>query len=57
MYPSLRNIEQYLTRWVMKKYKRYQGHKRRARKWLGGVRKREPKLFVHWRLGLGSPIG
>lgn len=57
MYPSLRNIEQYLTRWVMKKYKRYQGHKRRARKWLGCVRKREPKLFVHWRLGLGSPIG
>ena len=57
MYPYLRNIEQYLTRWVMRKYKRYQGHKRRARKWLGCVRKREPKLFVHWRIGLGSPIG
>ena len=47
MYPYLRNIEQYLTRWVMRKYKRYQGHKRRARKWLGCVRKREPRLFVH----------
>jgi RNA-directed DNA polymerase len=57
MYPFLRNIERYLTRWVMRKYKRYQGHKRRARKWLGCVRKREPKLFVHWRIGLGSPIG
>lgn len=57
MYPYLRNIEQYLTRWVMRKYKRYQGHKRRARKWLGCVRKREPKLFVHWRIGLGSSIG
>lgn len=57
MYPFLRNIEQYLARWVMRKYKRYQRHKTRAKKWLGRVRKREPKLFVHWRLGLGSPIG
>ncbi len=57
MYPFLRNIERYLIRWVMRKYKRFQGHKQRAKKWLGSVRKREPKLFVHWRLGLGSPVG
>jgi len=57
MYPFLRNIEGYLIRWVMRKYKRFQGHKQRARKWLGCVRKREPRLFVHWRLGLGSPVG
>lgn len=57
MYPFLRNIERYLTRWVMRKYKRYRGHKQRARKWLGRVRKSEPGLFVHWRLGLGSPVG
>lgn len=57
MYPFLRNIERYLERCVMRKYKRFQGHKRRARKWLGQIRKREPNLFVHWRLGLGSPVG
>jgi RNA-directed DNA polymerase len=57
MYPFLRNIERYLIRWVTRKYKRYQGHKGRAKNWLGRVRKREPKLFVHWRLGLGSPVG
>jgi len=57
MYPFLRNIERYLIRWVMRKYKRFQGHKQRAKKWLGRVRKREPGLFVHWRLGLGSPVG
>ena len=57
MYPSLRNIERFLVRWVMRKYKRLQRHKSRATKWLGSVRKREPKLFVHWRLGLGSPVG
>ena len=56
MYPFLRNIERYLIRWVMRKYKRFQGHKRRARKWLGRVRRRNPRLFVHWRLGLGSPV-
>lgn len=56
MYPALRNIERYLIRWVMRKYKRFQHHKRRARNWLGRVRKREPRLFVHWRLGLGSPV-
>lgn len=57
MYPFLRNIERFLIRWVMRKYKRLQGHKRRAKKWLGRVRNREPKLFVHWRLGLGSSVG
>ena len=57
MYPFLRNIERFLVRWVMRKYKRLHGHKRRAREWLGCVRKREPRLFVHWRLGLGSPVG
>ena len=57
MYPFLRNIEGYLTRWVMRKYKRFRGHKQRARNWLGRVRNREPRLFVHWRLGLGSPVG
>lgn len=57
MYPILRNIERFLARWVMRKYKRYQHHKQRARFWLGRVRKREPKLFVHWRMGLGSAVG
>lgn len=57
MYPFLKNIERFLIRWVMRKYKRFQRHKQRAKKWLGNVRKREPRLFVHWRLGLGSPVG
>lgn len=57
MYPILINIERFLIRWVTRKYKRFQRHKRRAKYWLGRVRKREPNLFVHWRLGLGSPVG
>lgn len=57
MYPILRNIEYFLTHWVTRKFKRYKRHKRRAREWLGRVRKREPRLFVHWRMGLGSLVG
>ena len=57
MYPFLRNMERNLIRWVKRKYKRFKRHTRRARCWLGRIRKREPKLFVHWRLGLGSPVG
>lgn len=57
MYPCLKNLESYLIRWVMRKYKRFKGHKRRAKHWLGRVREREPNLFVHWRIGLGSSVG
>jgi RNA-directed DNA polymerase len=57
MYPFLRNMERFLIRWASRKYKRLRGHKSRAKFWLGSIRKREPNLFVHWRLGLGSPTG
>jgi RNA-directed DNA polymerase len=57
MYPFLRNMERYLIRWAMRKYKKLRGHKHRAKYWLGSVRKREPNLFVHWKVGLGSPVG
>ncbi len=57
MHPFLRNIEAFLIRWVTKKYKRFRGHRLRAKLWLGRIRKREPNLFVHWQLGLGSPTG
>lgn len=56
MYPFLRNIERFLIRWAMRKYKRLKRHKTRAVHWLGRVATREPNLFVHWRLGLKSPV-
>jgi len=57
MYPFLRNMERYLIRWATRKYKRLRGHKKRARYWLGRICQREPNLFVHWKLGLGSSVG
>jgi RNA-directed DNA polymerase len=57
MYPFLQNMERYLIRWATRKYKRLREHKQRAKYWLGNVRKREPNLFIHWQMGLGSPVG
>jgi len=53
-YRALAGIEGRLIRWVMWKYKRYRGRQQRAREWLGRARVRQPNLFVHWRIGLGS---
>ena len=55
MYPVLRNVENYLTLWARRKYKRLARHGRNARRYLGSVCKRMSGLFVHWELGLGSP--
>lgn len=54
MYPILRHIELFLIQWAMRKYKRFRRHQSRARRWLGGIARRQPNLFVHWRLGLKS---
>ncbi|MBF0316399.1 MAG: hypothetical protein HQK52_23480 [Oligoflexia bacterium] len=56
LYSALRNIEEDLVLWVSRKYKRFRYHRKQARNWLGQIRKRDPNLFVHWRLGLGSPV-
>jgi RNA-directed DNA polymerase len=39
-----------LTKWAMRKYKRFKGHQRRASRWLLMIRKREPFLFAHWQM-------
>jgi RNA-directed DNA polymerase len=55
--PLLNRIEFYLVRWVMKKFKRYKKSKRKATKWLKDMRKREPRLFAHWRKDKRSTVG
>lgn len=52
MYPSLGQINVYLVRWAMGKYRRLRRRERRAWKWLASVARREPNLFAHWRLGV-----
>jgi group II intron reverse transcriptase/maturase len=41
-----------LVKWAMCKYKRFRGHKMRAKEWLMTLSTREPKLFSHWSLGM-----
>jgi RNA-directed DNA polymerase len=55
-YPSelnrlLNQINIYLARWAMRKFKRLRRRKRRAWRFLAGVAQRDPNLFAHWRTG------
>jgi RNA-directed DNA polymerase len=50
----LRQIESYLVRWAVRKYKRFKRHKSWASVWLGRIAKKKPVMFAHWRLGLKS---
>ena len=49
MDPLLQRVSSYLRRWAEKKYKRLRSAKRFDQWWIG-LLKREPALFVHWRL-------
>ncbi len=46
------NFNEYLARWVRRKYKRFFRHKRRARRYLARLARAHPDLFIHWRLGV-----
>lgn len=48
----LSHLNRILIKWVMRKYKRFRGSKRRARQWLGDVARRDSKLMAHWQLGI-----
>jgi len=47
----------YLVRWVMRKFKRFKGHQRNAKYWLGKIAKANPYLFPHWRIGFTPTTG
>jgi RNA-directed DNA polymerase len=46
--PVLRHFNRCLVKWAMRKFKRFRGHRRRAEHWLGGIARREPRMFAHW---------
>lgn len=58
LYPVLRHFNGLLVWWAMRKYKRLRGHRRRAEHWLGGIARREPRMFAHWhQLGVRPAAG
>lgn len=50
---TLNVIQMRLIKWAMCKYKRFKGHRRRAERWLNGIKEREPAMFAHWALWRG----
>ncbi|HJY80841.1 MAG TPA: hypothetical protein VKK81_07130, partial [Candidatus Binatia bacterium] len=48
-----RHFDLPLARGACRQYKTLRGHKRRSRRWLAKVSRRESELFVHWRLWYG----
>lgn len=48
----LQQIDLYLIRWAKGKYKRLRGRQCRASAWVVRIRRRDPRLFVHWKAGL-----
>jgi RNA-directed DNA polymerase len=57
MYYVLKHMNRVLIRWAQRKYKRFTGHKQRASLWLGKIARFNPKLFVHWQMGIFSWTG
>jgi RNA-directed DNA polymerase len=52
LYPLLRHINQILLARVMRKFKRFKGHKVRASQFLQRRAKEQKALFVHWDIGM-----
>jgi len=57
MYPVYMHMNQVLVLWARRKYKKLKTHKIRADNWLGKIAMREPKLFVHWEMGIKPTAG
>jgi RNA-directed DNA polymerase len=45
-----RNFDEYLARWVRRKYKRFARHKKLAYRYLERIAKANTQLFTHWKL-------
>ena len=53
----LGHLNSVLVRWACRKYKRYRRRPGRAIRWLERIAKREPNLFVLWKLGIVPTAG
>lgn len=56
IYPVWRHFNLTLVSWAMKKYKKLKGRKTEASRFIGNISRREPQLFVHWRLGITQSV-
>jgi len=49
--PVAKHLNGALVRWVMRKFKRFRGHRSRAIQWLRRLACSQPELFPHWQAG------
>ena len=54
--PVFRHVNLSVIRWMMRKFKRFKGHKTRAGIFLEGVLEKEPGLFARWRSRVSREI-
>jgi RNA-directed DNA polymerase len=57
MYSIYWQMNRALIRWAMRKYKKLSKRKQRACRWLGRIAIQEPKLFIHWQMGIFPGTG
>ena len=57
LYSTFHVFDRILMRWVMRKYKKLKGHRRKAMHWLGRLARQQPQLFAHWRAGFRPAVG
>ncbi len=53
----LRHLNEALAAWARRKYKRFRRRERASMHWLGRIARRDPYLFVLWRLGVKPEAG
>lgn len=54
---ALRHLNGALAAWARRKYKRLRRRERASMHWLGRIARREPNLFVLWKLGVRPEAG
>lgn len=50
--PVIRHLNLKLVTWTKRKYKRFNGNRTRAGKFLEKIAERQPQLFAHWKAGM-----
>jgi RNA-directed DNA polymerase len=50
--PFLRYVNLMLRAWAMRKFKRFAGHTTRTGRFLEKLSQANPRLFVHWQIGM-----
>jgi RNA-directed DNA polymerase len=57
LYATFRVLDRILVKGAMRQDKKLKGHQRRATHWLGRIARRQPRLFVHWQMGVRPAAG